>query len=173
MKKICLDYGHGGYDPGASYKGRKESDDNILVGKILADILRKSGVEVVETRSKDTYVSLEERVRIANKEGVDWFISIHRNAFMPEKAKGVEVYTYKNPTAKARTLGGRIEKSLVKLGFKSRGVKLGDFYVLRKTKAPAILIELGFLDNSQDNELFDRKLCQIARNISQEILAIG
>jgi len=170
MKKVCLDYGHGGYDPGGVYKGNYESRDNLLLGSILAAKLRRRGLDLVETRTSDEYVSLEARTRLSNEKDVDYFISIHRNAFMPEVAKGVEVYIYKNASKKARDLAERVEKSLVKLGFKSRGVKLSNFYVLKNTRAPAILIEVGFIDNTGDNNIFHEKLCEIAKNISQEIV---
>lgn len=81
MAKICLDYGHGGNDPGAVYKGRKESDDNLSLGMAVATELRRHGVEVSETRTTDRAVSLAERSSLANKDGCDYFISFIETLF--------------------------------------------------------------------------------------------
>lgn len=172
MKKICLDYGHGGKDWGASYNGRKESVDVFKLGESIAINLERKGVEVIRTRIDDTYTSLSKRVNIGNKTSIDYFISIHRNAYRPEKAKGVEVFLHKNANSRTRRLAFNIQQSLVAIGFKDRGVKNANFYVLRNTICPAILIELGFIDNSLDNLIFDGNWNKISESISQEILNI-
>lgn len=171
MYKICLDYGHGGSDPGAVYKGRKESDDNLNIGVEVAKELRRHGVKVGETRTSNATVSLNDRSRFENRNTYDYFISFHRNAFQPEKAKGVETFTYLNAGAKSKGLAHKIQDGLVELGFVNRGVKQANFHVLRETKAPAILIEIGFIDSSGDNSLFDSKRNEIIRSITKAILA--
>lgn len=168
--KICLDYGHGGKDPGAIYKGRKESMDNLRFGLILKDQLKKEGHIIIETRTKDEYVSLRERANIANRNNVDLFLSLHRNAFIPEVGRGLEIYTYPTGAKRGKLLAKRLQSSLVQVTkFRNRGVKQGSYYILRKTKAPALLLELGFIDNSRDNKIFDNNLKQMAKTISQEI----
>lgn len=167
--RVCLDYGHGGTDPGAIYKARKEADDNLRLGKAVASSLRRKGIVVDETRVDGRYLSLAERVRLSNSKNYDYFISFHRNAFKPEIANGVEVYTYTTASWKAKALARRLQNALVKVGFRDRGVKAGKFYVLRRTKAPAILLEIGFIDNSKDNRIFDSKFKEIAESISREI----
>lgn len=171
MAKICLDYGHGGTDPGAVYKGRKESDDNLALGKEVAAELRRHGLEVAETRTADRTVSLGERSGFANSKGSDYFISFHRNAFKPEQAKGVETYTYTSPSAKSAQLAEKIQSALVGAGFVNRGVKRANFHVLRETKSPAILVEVGFLDHSGDNQLFDSKRDEIIKALVKAILS--
>ena len=171
MARICFDYGHGGSDPGAVYKGRKESDDNLKLGLAVAKEVRRHGVIVDETRTTDKTMSLDERSSMENKKDYDLFISFHRNAFKPEQANGVETYTYINQTAKAKSLADKIQTSLVNVGFANRGVKKANFHVLRKTKAPAVLVEIGFIDNSKDNEIFDSKFNEITKAISKSILS--
>lgn len=139
MAKICCDPGHGGNDPGAVYKGRKESEDNLAVVKAVAKELRRHGVTVDKTRNSDKTASLKERSNLENKGSYDYFISFHRNAFKPEQAKGVETYTYLNAGAKAKGLAAKIQAALVGIGFTNRGVKEANFHVLRETKAPAII----------------------------------
>jgi N-acetylmuramoyl-L-alanine amidase len=171
VAKICCDYGHGGKDPGAVYKGRKESDDNLVLGRAVAAELRRHGVVVDEIRTEDKTVSLGERSGFANTKGCDYFISFHRNAFKPEQAKGVETYTYTSPSAKSVQLAEKIQAVLVGVGFTNRGVKKGNFHVLRETKAPAVLVEVGFLDNTGDNQLFDSKRDEIIKALVKAILS--
>lgn len=171
MASLCFDYGHGGSDPGAMYMGRKESDDVLSLGRAVASELRRHGVVVAETRVSDMTVSLIQRSNFENKQVYDYFISFHRNAFKPEQAAGVETYTYINPGAKAKELAKKIQNVLVGVGFGNRSVKEANFHVLRETKAPAVLIEIGFIDNSQDNALFDSQREEIVKAVAGAILS--
>lgn len=170
MIRLCFDYGHGGNDPGASYKGRKEKDDVLKLGLAVVKELRRHGVKVDETRTKDLTVSLKERSNFEKKGNYDYFISFHRNAFKPEQASGVEIFTYMNQTAKAKSLADKIQKNLVAIGFVDRRVKKANFHVLRETRSPAVLLEVGFIDNTKDNELFDEKFEKIVEVITKAIL---
>ena len=170
MARICIDAGHGGNDPGAVYNGRKESDDNSALGQAVAAELRRHGVIVDETRTADVTVSLNERSTFENRQSYDYFISFHRNAFKPEQAKGMETYTYLNPGAKAKGLAEKIKTALVGVGFTNRGVKAANFHVLRETKAQAVLVEVGFIDNTGDNQLFDGKRDEIVVAITGVVL---
>lgn len=85
-------------------------------------------------------------------------------------ATGAETFIYSNGSIKARKLAKKVQEGL-KLGrFKDRGVKTANFYVLRETKMPAILIEIGFIDNTFDNILFDNRTSQIVHEISKAII---
>ena len=170
MSRLCFDYGHGGNDPGACYNGRKESNDVLEIGKAVAKEIRRHGGIVDEIRTTDTTLSLQERSNYENKNNYDYFISFHRNAFKPEAATGVETYTYLNQDSRSKAMADKIQAALVNIGFVNRGVKKANFHVLRETKAPAILIELGFIDNSKDNSLFDSKKSEIIKDISKAIL---
>ena len=172
MVKVCFDYGHGGRDPGALYKGRKESMDNLDLGMSVAEQVGIYSLEIGETRDSDINLSLKERVDFANRGSYDYFISFHRNAFKPEVASGAEVFIHLNASPKAKALAEEIQKGLVSCGFKNRGVKTANFYVLSKTKMPAVLIEIGFIDNSLDNELFDLKRKEIIHEISRAIIKL-
>ncbi len=162
---------NGGQDPGATYNGRKESNDVLSIGRAVAAEVRRHGVTVDETRTTDATVSLQERSNFENRNTYDYFISFHRNAYQPEKARGVETYTYLNPGAKSKALAQRIQTALVALGFADRGVKEANYHVLRETKAPAVLVEIGFIDNTGDNNLFDSKRNEIIKALAKAILA--
>ena len=170
MINLCFDYGHGGTDSGAYYKGRKESDDVLRIGKAVAAEVRRHGVMVDETRTSDATVSLGARSQFENKGSYDYFISFHRNAYKPEVGKGAETYVYLKGGAKANSLAKGIQVALINAGFANRGVKAANFHVLRETRAPAVLIEIGFIDNSKDNELFDTKFDEISEGITKAIL---
>jgi N-acetylmuramoyl-L-alanine amidase len=105
VARIVIDPGHGGHDPGAKARGLSESDVVLDVALRLESLLLKQqGVEVVLTRRTDTFVSLEERTEIANREGADLFLSIHANSSADTAARGVETYFLNfaaNPEAEA------------------------------------------------------------------------
>ena len=170
---ILFDYGHGGEDPGATYKGRHESKDVLRIGQAVAKRLRAAGVTVDETRSADTALTLEQRVKTELKKTYDYFISFHRNAFKPEQATGAEVYVYRATNTKSKALAQKIQQALVDIGFRNRGIKEADFYVLKHTRAPALLLEIGFVDNSKDNQLFDDQFEAIAEGVADAILGVA
>ena len=170
MAKLCFDYGHGGKDSGAILGNRKESNDVLSIGKEIAVEMRRHGVVVDETRTNDTTVSLNARSDFENNNAYDYFVSFHRNAFN-KKAHGVETFTYSQSSKKANELATKVQNNLVKLGFTDRGTKEANFHVLRETKAPAILIEMGFIDNAEDNKIFDSKRNEIVKAITQAILS--
>jgi len=170
LAKVCWDYGHGGNDSGAILGNRKESNDVLSIGKEIALEMRRHNVEVDETRTTDATVSLSARSDFENNNAYDYFVSFHRNAFN-NKAHGVETFTYPRSSKKANELATKVQNNLVKLGFTDRGTKEANFHVLRETKAPAILIEMGFIDNTEDNKIFDSKRNDIVKAITQAILS--
>ena len=93
IKKVIIDAGHGGRDPGAIGKsGLKEKDVTLDIAKRLNNILKEQGIEVIMTRSRDTFVSLPQRVAVANNCRAELFLSIHANANRARSLNGVEVY---------------------------------------------------------------------------------
>lgn len=169
MGKIIFDYGHGGKDSGAVLGNRYEKDDNLKLGKDVKKILESHGVQVDETRTGDETVSLNQRSVIANRENYDFFISFHRNAFNG-KAFGVETFTYILKKPRAVELATNINNAMVKVGFHNRGVKNANFAVLRQTKADAVLLEVGFIDNVNDNEIYDNNYNKLVLEIAKAIL---
>ena len=157
MYKIYIDQGHGGKDPGAvGINNVHEADINLSVGKYLDAELKRHGIETMMSRTTDTTKTLETRAAEANAWGADIVCSIHCNAFDKESANGTEVIVYKK--------GGNAEKVALKvlsqliltLKTTNRGVKENNsLYILRKTNAPAILCEIGFVTNKTDKEKID------------------
>ncbi len=167
--KIILDPGHGGYDAGASFEGRKEKDDVLNLAFDVADNLRRLGYQVEFTRTDDVYDSPNEKARIGNASGADYFISLHRNSSAtPNQYEGVETLVYSDTGIKA-DMARNINSRLEDVGFKNLGVDVRkDLAVLRRTRMPALLLEVGFINNEGDNELFDARRAEIA-----EAIAVG
>ena len=105
---------------------------------------------------------LSDRVNKANSVNLDLFVSLHLNAYQKtNNAMGVETYYYSS-SSKGKTYATNVQNELVKeVGWKNRGIKTANFYVIKNTKAPAILVELGFCDSKIDMDLFDvEKVCK-------------
>ena len=168
---IVIDAGHGGSDPGAVYEGRREKDDNLSLAIAVGELLSRQGVSVIYTRTTDVYQTPFEKAQMANQADADFFISFHRNSSEePNQYTGVETLVYDNSGIK-QTMAENINGALSELGFRNLGVKARPgLVVLRRTKMPALLIETGFLNNEQDNTLYDEKQEEIARAIADAVL---
>ena len=151
-KIICIDAGHGGDDPGAVNGKRYEKTAALAIAKKVAARLIADGYKVVFTRGLDKNLSLAERCRISNDREADAFISIHLNAATNKKASGIETWRYEKVGSTTKKLANEVQAELIgATGAVDRGVKTTTaFYVLKHTKAPAILVEAGFISNSAD-----------------------
>ncbi len=169
--KIMLDAGHGGADPGAVYKDRQEKDDNLRLTLAVGEILKDNGIDVEYTRTTDVYQTPFQKATIANQSGADYFISFHRNSSpTANQYSGVETLVY-NKSGIKYDMAQNIAGALGELGFQNLGVKeRPGLVVLRRTSMPSVLIETGFLNNDQDNALFDEKFDEIAQAIASAIL---
>ncbi|MTI82572.1 MAG: hypothetical protein FH756_01475 [Firmicutes bacterium] len=151
---ICIDPGHGGRDPGAVSKcGKYQENNNVLA--IAKEIhVRKDDLPAVDfifTRLVDGYFSaneladLQARCDIANSAGADLFVSIHQNGDINYQGRGIETFSMAE-TGEGRKLAKAIQDQLVKqTGLINRGLKTANWYVLRNTKMPAVLVECGFV----------------------------
>ena len=168
---IMLDAGHGGRDPGAVYNGRQEKDDTLRLTLAVGEILQNHDIDVQYTRTTDVYESPYEKAMEANNAGVDFFISIHRNSFPTDNVvSGVESLVYDLYGIKLQ-MAENINEQLEAVGFVNLGVKARpNLVVLRRTKLPAVLVEVGFINSNTDNQLFDDNFDAIAKAIASGIL---
>lgn len=187
MTHMVIDPGHGGPDSGAvGPSGLKEKDVVLPVALALAKILRSAGAEVKLTRETDDVpgtpeTDLAERVRISNDWPAAVFISIHANAFTSPQAKGMEVWTSRGQTAAdpiAESIANALQAAFPDLVFRSDlsdgdQDKEANFYVLRWTDAPAVLVELAFITNPDEEALLIRPDFQAkaARAIAEGLAA--
>ena len=149
---VVIDAGHGGHDRGGISGQRVgEKDLTLDVARRLRDLLQKDGLQTVMTRADDTFIPLPQRSAIANAQRDALFVSIHFNSALRSGADGIETYYY-NP--KAAAVAARVQTGLMKVETgENRGVKCRGYYVLRKTRIPAVLAECGFLTNRNEAAL--------------------
>lgn len=178
MYRIVIDPGHGGSDPGAVGFGRKESDDVMRLAELVTEDAQTQGLNIFLTRSKGQTAApgVSTRAAIANEVDAALFISLHRNAFTTATAKGVEVWVQAAPRADEERVARRILDNIAAVGItQNRGVKRCDpnnnFAVLRLTAMPAVMVELGFITNEEDNRMFDQHIAEYAKAIVDGILA--
>ncbi|MCD7920730.1 MAG: N-acetylmuramoyl-L-alanine amidase [Clostridiales bacterium] len=177
---VCIDPGHGGSDQGASYQGRLESEDNLALALAVREAMEAQGITVVMTREDDTYVSRAERAAIANDAGADFFLSLHRNASSDGSGSGIEIWYSTAASATTVDWAAQVEDALAAAGVSgSRGCHSGsqtnpneDYDVCRLTKMPALIVEMGFLQNEEDNRLFDSRMEDYAEALTDAVLAV-
>ncbi len=153
---VGINCGHTASGAGSGAVGLlKESEHTRLVGHALMNKLRAAGIKTIDctidsANTQNEYLAAA--VALANRQDLDWFISIHFNASSSHDGNGVEVYTFegrRHPDAV------EVCENISKLGFKNRGVKSGSgLYVIRNTRARSMLIECCFCDNEHDVDLY-------------------
>lgn len=153
--KVCINAGHGPlnsgrYDPGAVGKsGLQEARVTLEIAGLIKENLERSGWNALLVQDGD----LADVVKKCNAYGADYFISIHCNGFKDESANGVETYAYK-PGGRGQVMAAFIQTQLVNAtGLRNRGVKYANFYVLKYTLCPAVLVEISFITNPKEERL--------------------
>jgi N-acetylmuramoyl-L-alanine amidase len=156
---IVIDPGHGGKDVGTQSISKpryQEKSFNLITAQFVKQYLQQLGYRVFLTRETDRFVSLEKRAKLANEKKPTLFVSIHYNSAPSAEAQGIEVFFYHSNEKKERTLKSKrlahaiLKNVLTKTKAKSRGVKHGNYAVIRETDMPAVLIEGGFLTNESE-----------------------
>lgn len=194
VRRVTLDFGHGGRDQGARGAISREKDLTLKIGRRVAEILRACGYRVNLTRDRDVFVPLAERCSIQRGSRSDLFVSIHVNAAKDRGLAGVETFAL-TPAGAASTSGGKplktafsgnsfdannlllaasIQRALLRrTGAVDRGVKRARFAVLRDIGAPGVLVELGFISNPREERLLNTPAYQekLARGIVEGIVA--
>jgi N-acetylmuramoyl-L-alanine amidase len=216
LRTIAIDAGHGGHDPGAQGRsGLKEKNVTLDISRRLRDLLVQDGFRVVMTRYDDRFIPLYGRTAIANREGVDLFISVHANASRRRAVSGFEAYylseatddharaieaaenaslpqemddgvtreteailwdlLYTENRAESSDLAVHICRGMAGNGLlsKNRGVKSARFAVLKGTRMPAVLVEVGFISHSsEESRLRDASHRQrVAEGIRRGVLS--
>lgn len=169
---VVIDAGHGGHDAGGIRTNLiPEKGVALDVARRVQGYLSRAGLRTVMTRSSDVFIPLARRVAIANAQKRAIFVSIHFNSGERVGANGIETY-YSSSTGKP--LAQMIQRNaMTTTPGENRGVKSATFYVLKKTKIPAVLVECGFLTNPQDVRLASRAdyRDRLARQIALAIIA--
>ena len=169
--KIVIDPGHGGDDPGAvvTFSEKHEADHTLTTALLLKKELEDLGATVILTRDSDKSVSLENRAQLSNREQANAFISLHFDSGPNPNASGTTGYYF---AATSENLAQTVNKYIARnLPVKSQGTKFQNFLVLRENKQPSILLELGYLNNVEDNKLIESTEYQenIAKSIASAL----
>ncbi|MGI9086782.1 MAG: N-acetylmuramoyl-L-alanine amidase family protein [Chthoniobacterales bacterium] len=145
-RTIVLDAGHGGFDRGGvPYQRIGEKNLTLDVAQRLRRVLEADGYRVVMTRNSDVFISLGERVAIANSSRNATFVSVHFNSAARSGANGIETYYYRGDSA---ALAANIHRNVVAgAPSENRGIRRRGYFVLRRTRIPSVLVECGFLTN--------------------------
>lgn len=160
-KTIVIDAGHGGTATGAiSVNGIKEKDINIKISLKLESYLKSLGYNVLMTRTGDQNPGIYERANFANAANADLFVSIHSNSHTNKDIKGLQVLYCPQFDSKVKTIDqypfakSVFDAVLASTGAEDKGIiKRADLPVVRETKMPAVLVEVGFLSNSEEEIL--------------------
>lgn len=158
--KLYLDSGHGGVDSGAVGNGLLEKNVVLEMAKKLKTFMQTNykNIEIMETRTTDVFVSLDERTKRANDWGADVFLSLHLNANTITTAKGFETYIYPEVDSKTVSFQNVVHEEVMKqiagyAGVVDRGKKRANFHVLRESNMIALLGENLFISNTSDSSL--------------------
>ncbi|MBU6383864.1 MAG: N-acetylmuramoyl-L-alanine amidase [Verrucomicrobia bacterium] len=176
---VVIDIGHGGQDRGtkAGNPYCEEKKVTLLTGRLVKQYLEQLGYHVVMTRSADHFISLPQRVEIANQAQANIFVSIHYNSSRSPEANGIEIFFFDSKENKTRANASRkladtiLTQVIRKTSAHSRGVKKGNYYVIRETSMPAVLVEGGFISNQEERSLLKTRDYQekIAEGIADGI----
>lgn len=177
--RIGIDCGHtlSGEGTGSQGCGYREENLTRELGKIVMEMLKKEGHTVYDCtvdKSSNNAQQLIDRVNKANKQPLDLFVSIHFNACVNDvkgdgRTTGTEVLLH-SMSSKAKPYAERIVKKIANIGLKNRGVKTHNAYVLKHTKAPALLIETCFIDDRDDMNIYLKSPRKFAKAIVEGIL---
>lgn len=176
---IFIDAGHGGSDPGSEYEDRSEKEDTLEFAIDVKYCLEAAGFKVVMSREDDIDVERSERCNMANKANSQLMISFHRNKAQGDNTgEGVEAYIPSFDNGNSRQLAQNILDALEAQGFTERTITKGeyknetsDYDELANITMPACLIEVGFINSTHDNELFDKNFENNAQAVTNAIEA--
>ncbi len=159
--RVCIDPGHGGKDPGAMSRwGLAEKEVVLATALLLAAELRERKFDVVLTRERDVFIELEDRPAVASRRGADLFVSIHANAMRDASYRGLEIFYWYGSWGAASPavrregveLAQAIRRACERAGLRVRSMRGADYKVLRYSKVPATLVEIGFLTNRAEEQ---------------------
>ena len=178
---VCIDPAHGGFDNGTSDdSGRLEKTDTLNIALALKQHLEGLGVKVIMTRTDDTFLSVEERAAAANNGSADLFVSIHRSSTDIEGSDihGFEAWINNAEPEKDRAFAQYIMAKLEEIGIsENKGVRAGydndksvNYPITEITKMPCVLLDMGYVTSSIDNQLLDANIEAYARAIGNGII---
>lgn len=183
---VMLDPGHGGYDPGAiTNQGVYEKSINLQIAQKVKEMLGPSGIGVFLTREEDIdyvpdgvkgkttkkQIDLNRRIDMAKEATADVFVSLHVNTTATGQESGSETF-YHYQSESSKSLAELIQQELIKIpGMNRRIAKPGDFYIIKNTSMPAVIVEVGYLSSVKEQKKLQQSWYQeqLARAIAKGI----
>lgn len=148
FRTVVIDPGHGGHDKGGQWGLVYEKHLALDTATRLETELKKRGFRTVMTRRSDYFISLPERVRIADRHSDAIFVSVHYNYTWKQQVSGIETFYH---SGQSHALAANVHSGMMsKVRVVNRGVKFARFYVIRNTSCPSILVECGFVSNAAE-----------------------
>lgn len=170
MPKVILDAGHGGSDVGEYYERRSEKNDNLRLALQVGQLLQQMGIEVGYTRTADVYLPMLERVAIANTQGGDLLVSIHRlSGTNYSDIPGLDFYVGEDDEL-AELAANNIGQELKESGYQYYGIiTRTDIPLIKDVNMPAVMAGIGYIRTEQENLNFDEHFADIAEEIAEGI----
>lgn len=166
---VIIDPGHGGWDPGAMNGKTSEKDIVLNISLEIEELLDQKNIDYYMIRTDDTYVSLEDRARIANEKKGRLYISIHNNSFTDAAQSGI-LTTFNPYSTIGKDIAIIMQSKIKNLGMKNREIMpRPNLYVLRHTEMPSLLLEIGFISNKKDLKLLTDD--EFQKNCAQQIVS--
>jgi N-acetylmuramoyl-L-alanine amidase len=173
VEKIWIDAGHGNKDSGAVFGKRLEAEDNLMLARAVEPLFRARGFETGMTRTANNFAG--SRVTAAVNFGADIYLSLHRNDDKNKQGAGYETLTKENFSAADNALAQAVHRRMVEAGVqRDREVKRKNLQTLAAlpAKMAACTLEVGFIHNARDNQLFDEQLQRYALAIVQGVIDV-
>ncbi|MBP1533366.1 MAG: N-acetylmuramoyl-L-alanine amidase [Ruminococcus sp.] len=178
---VCIDAAHGGFDKGTQNdEGRCEKDDTLRIAQSIKAYLESCGVKVVMTRTDDNFIDMDQRCNTANEQKADVTISIHRSSteISSSDIHGFEAYVHTSVPAADKAFAEKIMSKLEEVGIsENKGVHAGypydntvDYPINQNVKMPSVLLDMGFLTSSIDNQLLDANIEAYSSAIGNAII---
>jgi len=163
---VIIDAGHGGKDPGATSRlGYYEKSVNLQIATRVASLLRRKELNVVMTRDTDTFIELEDRADVGNRNNADLFVSIHADSISDASIRGFTIYIARSAPWSSYNAAQAVSRAMAAVS-SARGIQRANYRVLVHSRGPAVLIEVGYLSNRQDAALltdssYQNRLAQV------------
>ncbi|MES2543583.1 MAG: N-acetylmuramoyl-L-alanine amidase [Bacteroidota bacterium] len=159
---VVIDVSHGGDDTGASSNGVTEKQIVQEIAQKIRDLNKNKNVKIYLTRNSDVFLSLNNRTNIINSIKPDLVISLHLNSSPLETKSGVEMYVCENELySKSNEMAVKLNSKFAKNNnLKTKEIKNADFFLLKNSEAPALIVELGYLTNESDKKYLTEEVEQ-------------
>ncbi|UJH91592.1 N-acetylmuramoyl-L-alanine amidase [Antarcticibacterium sp. 1MA-6-2] len=149
---VVVDSGHGGKDPG----NLNEKDINFQISQQLKELSSDNDIKIILIKEEDNFLTLQERTEFVNSQGADFFLSLHCSAAPTKDPRGISLFysPQSNLHEKSFNYTSVLASHLVETTGKAE-IKTANFYILKKSNLPSVLVEMGFLTNPKDREMLE------------------